>query len=48
MTDHLSLRYIQNLRHSASPKIFRYSLLLQDLDFDVEHIKGKLNILPDF
>jgi hypothetical protein len=48
LTDHLCLQYIQNLRHSASPKLFRYSLLLQDLDFDVEHIKGKLNILPDF
>jgi hypothetical protein len=31
LTDHLSLQYIQDLRHSALPKVFRYSLLLQDL-----------------
>jgi hypothetical protein len=33
---------------SSSPKLARYSLLLQTLNFEVVHIKGKTNILADF
>jgi hypothetical protein len=36
------------LKHSSSPKLIRYSLLLQHLDFDVVHIRGCTNIVPDF
>jgi hypothetical protein len=48
LTDHLSLCFIQNLKYASSPKLARYSLLLQHLQFRVEHIKGKSNVLPDF
>jgi hypothetical protein len=48
LTDHLSLCFIQNLKYASSPKLARYSLLLQHLQFQVVHIKGKSNVLPDF
>jgi hypothetical protein len=48
LTDHCSLKFIKDLRLSSSPKLVRYSLLLQSLNFDVVHIKGKSNILADF
>jgi hypothetical protein len=48
LTDNCSLKFIQNLKHSSSPKLIRYSLLLQHLNFNVVHIKGSTNIVPDF
>ena len=47
LTDHVSLKYIKNLKFSASQKLIRYSLLLENLTFDVVHVKGKENIVPD-
>jgi len=48
LTDHCSLQYLQNLKHATSPKLIRYSLLLQHLNFDIIHVKGKNNTVPDF
>jgi hypothetical protein len=48
LSDHCSLKFIKDLRLSTSPKLVRYSLLLQTLNFDVVHIKGKSNVLADF
>jgi hypothetical protein len=48
LTDHCSFQFIKNLKCSTSSKLVRYSLLLQRLDFDVIHIKGNSNILPDY
>jgi hypothetical protein len=48
LSDHCSLKLIKDPRLSTSPKLVRYSLLLQTLNFDVVHIKGKYNVLADF
>jgi RNase H-like domain found in reverse transcriptase/Reverse transcriptase (RNA-dependent DNA polymerase)/Integrase zinc binding domain/gag-polyprotein putative aspartyl protease/Integrase core domain len=48
LTDSLSMTYIKNLSYEKSPRLTRYALLLQNLDFEIEHIKGTSNILPDF
>jgi hypothetical protein len=48
LSDHCSLKFIKDLRLSTSPKLVRYSLLLQTFNFDVVHIKGKSNVLADF
>jgi hypothetical protein len=48
LSDHCSLKFIKELRLSTSPKLVRYSLLLQTLNFDVVLIKGKSNVLADF
>jgi hypothetical protein len=48
LRDHCSLKFIKDLRLSTCPKLVRYSLLLQTLNFDVVHIKGKSNVLADF
>ncbi len=46
-SDHFSLTYIKNLKHSSHSKLLRYSLLLSQYDFDIEHIKGKQNLIAD-
>jgi hypothetical protein len=46
LSDHCSLKFIKDLRLSTSPKLVRYRLLLQTLNFDVVHIKGKSNVFP--
>jgi RNase H-like domain found in reverse transcriptase/Reverse transcriptase (RNA-dependent DNA polymerase) len=48
LTDHCSLQFIQNLKYASSPKLIRYSLMLQQFRFQIKHIKGKDNVLPDF
>jgi hypothetical protein len=48
LSDHCSLKFIKDLRLSTGPKLVRYSLLLQTLNFDVVHIIGKSNVLADF
>jgi hypothetical protein len=48
LSDHCSLKFIKDLRLSTSPKLVRYSLLLQTFNFDVVHIKGKSNVIADF
>jgi hypothetical protein len=46
-TDHISLTYIKNLKHSSQSKLLRYALLISEHDFDIEHIKGKKNLIAD-
>jgi hypothetical protein len=48
LSDNISLKYIHTLKHSASPKLIRYALLLQNLNFEIEHIPGRLNVVLDF
>lgn len=48
LSDNISLKYIKNLKHSSSPKLVRYAMLLQTLNFRVEHVEGKLNVAMDF
>lgn len=43
-TDHMNLTYI-NL--GASQKVQRWKLALQEFDFDIEHVAGKLNVVAD-
>jgi RNase H-like domain found in reverse transcriptase/Integrase zinc binding domain len=47
-TDHISPKFIQNLKYAASPKLVRYALLMQHFNFDVEYIKGAHNVPADF
>jgi RNase H-like domain found in reverse transcriptase len=47
-TDHCSLKYLEQLRFKKSPKLIRYSLLMQCYNYDIVHTKGKDNKLPDF
>jgi hypothetical protein len=44
-TDHLNLLYIGS--DTSSSKVQRWKLFMQDYDFDVEHIEGKLNVVAD-
>ena len=46
-SDHFSLSYIKNLKHSSNSKLLRYALLLSEYNFDIEHIKGSKNTLAD-
>jgi RNase H-like domain found in reverse transcriptase/Integrase zinc binding domain len=48
LTDSLSMSYLKTLSYEKSPRLTRYALLLQNLDFEIEHIKGNTNIVPDF
>ena len=43
-TDHKNLIYIND---TASPKVVRWKLAIQEYDFDIEHIPGKTNIAAD-
>ena len=43
-TDHANLLWLDK---SEVPKVVRWRLLLQSFDFVVEHIAGRLNIVPD-
>jgi hypothetical protein len=47
-TDHCSLKFLQNLEHAANPKLVRYSMLLQHFDYEIVHVKGTDNLIPDF
>ncbi|XP_040070994.1 uncharacterized protein LOC120843638 [Ixodes scapularis] len=46
-TDHQPLSYIQEARQLNS-RVLRWSLLLQEYQFSVEHIKGKENMGADY
>jgi len=43
-TDHKNLIYIND---TASPKVVRWKLAIQEYDFDIEHIAGKENFIAD-
>ena len=43
-TDHKNLIYIND---TASPKVVRWKLAIQEYDFDIEHIAGKKNFVTD-
>ncbi len=43
-TDHKNLTYMQS---SVTPKVLRWSLRMQEYDFDVRHIPGTSNVVPD-
>ena len=45
-TDHKALSYLGNSNFTNS-RITRWSLILQNYDFDIFHIKGEDNILVD-
>ncbi|KAL1447423.1 hypothetical protein WDU94_005583 [Cyamophila willieti] len=45
-TDNRALVWLTENRDTKS-KFYRWSLILQEFDFDVEHVKGKDNELPD-
>ena len=47
MTDHRPLIYIQENR-SINSRICRWSLLLQEFNFKIMHIKGQQNVCADF
>lgn len=46
MTDHLSLKWLQNIE-SPTGRIARWSIYLQQFDFVVQYRKGKLNKVAD-
>lgn len=46
-SDHFSSTYIKNLKSSSNSKLLRYSLLLSQYDFDIEHVKGTKNLIAD-
>ena len=46
-TDHISLKYLQSLKASTTGRLLRWSLLLQQYDFDVKYKKGKCNLNVD-
>ena len=48
LSDNISLKFIKNLKHSTSPKLVRYSLLLQNLNFEIQHVPGRLNVVLDY
>ena len=45
-TDHRALVYLYHMQ-DASNMLTRWAIALQNFDFTVEHIPGKLNIVPD-
>jgi hypothetical protein len=47
LSDHCSIKYVQQLKFSSSPKLIRQSLL-QNFNFEIRHISGAKNILADF
>lgn len=46
ITDHYSLLWLNNLRDPQG-RLARWALRLQPYDFDLEHRKGKENVVPD-
>ena len=45
-TDHRALVWLQKIK-SHNQRLLRWSLSLQDFDFQIQHIPGKLNIVAD-
>ena len=46
-TDHMSLTYLKNLKYSPQSKLIRFSMFLSEFDFEIEHIRGKKNLMAD-
>ena len=46
ITDHASLKWLMTLK-DLSGRLARWSLKLQAFDFNIEHRKGSLNVVPD-
>ena len=46
-TDHSSLKWLQSTKEAHQARIFRWSLFLQQYDFNVIYVPGKKNIVPD-
>lgn len=46
VTDHFAIKYIQNFKHQ-NPRLLRWSLKLQNLDFTVEYKQGSKNTAAD-
>ena len=44
--DHNPLSFLHNLKNK-NKRLLRWSLLLQEFNLDIRHIKGKDNIIPD-
>ena len=47
LTDNNSLKHILSSQKKLSPKMERWILFLSDWQFDIEHIKGSLNVIAD-
>ena len=45
-TDHNPLSFLHKLKNK-NQRLLRWSLLLQEFNLDIRHIKGKDNIIPD-
>ena len=45
-SDHNPLRFLNKLKNN-NQRLLRWSLLLQEFNLDIRHIKGKDNIIPD-
>ena len=46
-TDHAPLKFILGPKENLPSKLYRYALFMQGFEFDVHHIKGLKNIVPD-
>ena len=46
-SDHMSLKWLKDLKNGPSSKLIRYALLLQQYDFELQHISGTANGLCD-
>ena len=45
-TDHAALTFLMKQRH-LNQRLIRWQILLNAFDFDICHVKGKLNVIPD-
>lgn len=46
LTDHSALTFLMKQKH-ANQRLIRWQIVLNGLDFEIQHIKGKLNVVPD-
>ena len=46
-TDSIALKWLKSLKNSNSPRLFRWSLYLSNFNYQVEHLKGKDNVVSD-
>lgn len=46
ITDHASLKWLMN-QHDLNGRLARWSLKLQGFHFNIEHRKGRMNVVPD-
>ena len=45
-SDHNPLKFIDSMK-TKNMRIARWALMLQDLNLEIRHIPGKLNVVPD-